>query len=63
MGESIEADEVEVEEKSGEAGTVFAVRCPECGEVIHVALLGWWSQACRCGYEWSVEVTARRRKP
>lgn len=47
-----------------DAGMVYEVTCPTCGQKIAVGEYGWWDTTCACGIQWvRVEVTAIGLKP
>jgi hypothetical protein len=56
-------DDVEFVSDGSDAGLLFKVTCPECGDWVNCALYsGWWETRCQCGYEWSVKVEAVGKK-
>jgi hypothetical protein len=58
----IKTNQVEGVTLSQDAGQVYLVTCPECGQEVQVATLGWNDRKCKCGYVWSVEIVATGRK-
>jgi len=55
----LETHEVEVRDYNSDAGYIYMIICPNCGDHITWAKYAWWKSICSCGLKWYVEIQAK----